>query len=224
MNFDIYEDSADAVRKRTWKYLNRILPHGGMFPMQPVEREREAAGTNATVLRAVHDGDTIGAVYIGPSWEEATDAKSNGADAMAKRILRSVRSLHGIGVDPDHRSQGIGSALLKAVEARVASEPDTWLIIGVAHGAPELEGFYERHGYVLGEPSRSMILRVGSDVIVLPQSDPEPRWFYKQLTRDEAAGKPPVRAFHPTDRQLAMMRAGADQIAGERPRTGKLGV
>ncbi|MDB6427448.1 GNAT family N-acetyltransferase [Curtobacterium sp. 20TX0008] len=224
MNFDIYEDSADAVRTRTWKYLDRVLPHRGMFPMQPVEREREAAGTNATVLRAVNDGDTVGAVYIGPSWEEATDAKSNGANAMADRILRSVRSLHGIGVDAEHRSEGIGSALLEAAEARVASEPDAWLIIGVAHGAPELEGFYERHGYVLGEPSRSMVLRVGSDVIVLPQSDPEPRWFYKQLTRDEAAGKPPVRAFHPTHRQLAMMRAGADQIAGDQPRTGNLGV
>ncbi len=69
-----------------------------------------------------------------------------------------------------------------------------------------------------------MILRVGSDVIVLPQSDPEPRWFYKQLTRDEAAGNPPVRAFHPTDRQLAMMRAGADQIVGQEQRTGNLGV
>ena len=209
---------------RTWKYLNRVLPHGGMFPMHPVEKERDAGGAISTVLHATHGGDTIGAIYMGPSWEEATDAGTNGVFDMANRIARSVRSLHGIGVDPDYRSQGIGSALLEEAEARIVADPDAWLIIGVAHGAPGLEAFYERHGYVLGDPSRPMVLRVGSDVLVLPQSDPEPRWFYKNIDRGEAAGRPPVRAFHPTDRQLAMMSAGAEQVVGQEPRSGNLGV
>lgn len=211
MDFAIYEDSTNAARTRTWKYLNRVLPHGGMFPVHPVQKERDAGATISTVLRATHGGDTIGAIYIGPSWEEAIDAGNKGARAMANGIVRSVRSLHGIGVEADHRSQGVGSALLEAAEARIVADPDAWLIIGVAHGEPELEAFYERHGYKLGEPSRPMILGVGTDVIVLPQSDPEPRWFYKRIDRGAAAGRPPVRAFHPTDRQLAMLRAGAEQ-------------
>jgi len=216
VTFRIVEDRGDPDRSETWKYLNGLLPHGGMFPMLPVQRERAVAGAAATVLRAVEGTNTIGAVFIGPSIEEANDALSNDANVMADRIARSSRSLHGIGVDSDRRSAGVGSELLKEAEARVAAEAETWLIIGVAHGGPALEEFYLRHGYTLGEPSRPMLLRAGSSVMVLQQSDPDARWFFKPVDRGTSGERAPIRALHPSDHQLEMIRAGADKTVGHR--------
>lgn len=208
MSIEIAEGINEAARLQTWTYLNGLLPHRDMYPLHLQEEERRYVEHPSVVLEARRDGQRLGAAYAGPSIEEANDVAKNGIDRLAHLIIYNVRTLHGVGVEQAHRGQGIGAGLVAATE-RVAAEAGTSLMIGVAHGAPELERFYTRLGYMLGEPARPLILRAGHESGVFPQSDPGSRWFYKYLGE-----RGPVRALHPSERQLNLLRAGADEVRG----------
>lgn len=212
MSIEIIEDADDQARRHTWEYLNGLLPHGDMHPVFSTAEEQDVVQTISGVFRAVDADETVGAAYIGPCWEEAGDALKGGADRVADGILRFVRALQGIAVNQDRRSEGIGATLLAAAEARAVAE-GMWVIIGVAHGAPELVTFYERHGYTVGEPARPLLLRVRDDSMVLPQADADSRWFCKLLPHP-SSGDVQASAFHPTDRQIELLAAGADTVLG----------
>ncbi|WP_367651810.1 GNAT family N-acetyltransferase [Curtobacterium sp. MCPF17_052] len=124
-------------------------------------------GNSSAILEACLDGDRIGAAYAGPCWGEAQAVLDNGYDHLAKLILRNVRSLRGVGVELQHRGHSVGSGLVRATE-RTAVDAGSCLIIGVAHGAPPLEHFYTRLGYVLGEPAKPLVLRAGHESGVFP--------------------------------------------------------
>ncbi|MBT1631520.1 GNAT family N-acetyltransferase [Curtobacterium flaccumfaciens] len=211
MSIEIAEGTNEAARSDTWTYLNHLLPHESMWPLQSREEERRVVPHPSVVFEARVNGERVGAAYAGPSWDEAGDVLKNEIDRLAHLILYNVRTLHGVGVEQAHRGQRIGSGLVAATE-RVAAESGASLIIGVAQGAHELERFYTRLGYVVGEPARPLILRAGHESGVFPQGDPESRWFYKYMGSAGATG--PVRALHPTDRQLRLLRAGADDVRG----------
>jgi hypothetical protein len=83
------------------------------------------------------------------------------------------------------------------------------LIIGVAHGAPQLEEFYAAHGYRVGEGARPLLLKKANEYAIFPQADPTARWIYKDLPREQPSSPRPIRALHPTDSQLDMVRASA---------------
>ncbi|WP_426724864.1 GNAT family N-acetyltransferase [Curtobacterium flaccumfaciens] len=209
MRVEIVEGMNEAARTETWGYLNDLLPHGDMWPLQSQEDERQVVRHPSVVFEARADGERVGAAYSGPSWDEAGDVLKNGIDRLAHLILQNVRTLHGVGVEPTYRARGIGGGLVTATE-RVAAEAGTSLIIGVAHGPPELERFYTGLGYVLGAPARPLVLRAAHESGVFPQGDLNSRWFYKYLGADKGA----VRVLHPSDKQLSLLRAGSDDVVG----------
>jgi putative acetyltransferase len=89
-------------------------------------------------LVAVHDGRVVGHVMVSHVGLRDSDGDGNGAQA------RHVPSLSPLAVDPDVHGRGAGSALVRAVTARVddAGEP-----LVVLEGAP---AYYARFGF---EPS-----------------------------------------------------------------------
>lgn len=194
-------DLVDEDRLRTWEYLARLLPNGGMFPFVPRELELARISAASVMMRAVDEGRDVGAAYIGPSWEEADDAALKGQSEFAELIAGSVRTLHGIAVVADRRGAGLGSALLREAEQR-AIEDRVGLIIGVADGSPSLGEFYGRHGYAVGAPARPLLLKGGRSMMVFPQDSQNARWFFK-LVKPGA----PVHAIHPSERQLRMIAA-----------------
>ncbi|MCG8589868.1 MAG: GNAT family acetyltransferase [Proteobacteria bacterium] len=71
--------------------------------------------------------------------------------------------LHLVAVAPDHRGRGVGAALVREAEARLAKIGCPKLNLQVRSSSPEATGFYERLGYAVEERiSMGKVLPPGS--------------------------------------------------------------
>ena len=128
------------------------------------------------------DGSLVGAVCAHPPYSMVIQiATQPGGQEYARGLARARRVLGSIAVREDMRGQGVGRALLAAVEANARIE-------GVSHitgfmdernGEPS---FYERNGYRI-MPLQEPVPRL--EPYPVTESHPEPtlfgHWFYKQL-------------------------------------------
>jgi ribosomal protein S18 acetylase RimI-like enzyme len=67
-------------------------------------------------------------------------------------------------VDPRHRREGIGRALLDAVTAHVRAQGATKVVLGVTEGNDAARALYERYGFAATE--KTFPLRAGSPLLV----------------------------------------------------------
>lgn len=82
--------------------------------------------------------------YFEEHWHEATIASSGGAIVGVAVLVGTLLDL--IWVRPDSRSQGVGSALMDAVERKAASEGSV-LTLEVWEANRRAVAFYERRGF-----------------------------------------------------------------------------
>ncbi|MGI8909300.1 MAG: GNAT family N-acetyltransferase [Rubrobacteraceae bacterium] len=113
------------------KLLEEVLRDGEPLPGEFVERLRGAvASGELEVLAASAGGRTVGVAVVAyrPSVSAAAD-------------FASIEELH---VRPGERRQGIGRALLEAVEARISGRGVSYVEVQTDDEAAE---FYAAHGY-----------------------------------------------------------------------------
>jgi ribosomal protein S18 acetylase RimI-like enzyme len=147
----VLEDAADAAA--IVEVLNSYAadPVGGGSPLGSRVRARLVpalrAQANALVLLAFADRKAAGLAicFFGLSTFQA----------------RPLLNIHDLAVVPERRGQGIGRALLGAVEARARSRGCCKLTLEVQEGNARARALYERFGFtdfVLGEPVATRFL------------------------------------------------------------------
>jgi GNAT superfamily N-acetyltransferase len=210
----VYANS-ESARRQTYEFLRTLLPHDDLPALPPEAAEREQLdGKLSPLVRAEVNGQLVGAAFIGPSWEDVSHQYENGQMQTAWSLMTQVQMLHGLAVAPGHRGSGLGSMLLTEAERAVSSD-ELRAIIGVANGDARLDQFYRRNGYDVGDGARPLMLRFASEhypngeYLVLPQDQPEARWILKHITQPVDGNRRPVRASHPSDKQLEMIRASS---------------
>lgn len=147
----VLDDPADAAA--IIEVLNSYAadPVGGGNPLEDGVRARLLpalrAQPNALVLLAFADRKPAGLAicFFGLSTFQA----------------RPLLNIHDLAVVPERRGQGIGRALLSAVEVRAKSRGCCKLTLEVQDGNPRARALYERFGFtdfVLGEPVATRFL------------------------------------------------------------------
>lgn len=213
--YQIVDANSESARRETYDFLRTLLPHDDLPALPPEAAEREQLdGKLSPLVRAEHKGQLVGAAFIGPSWGDVSHRYENGQMQTAWSLVTQVQMLHGLAVTPSHRGSGLGSVLLAKAERAVFSD-ELRAIIGVANGDPGLDQFYRRNGYDVGDGARPLMLRFASErypngeYLVLPQDQPEARWIVKHITQPLDGNRRPVRASHPSDKQLGMVWASS---------------
>ncbi|MES2178274.1 MAG: GNAT family N-acetyltransferase [Gemmatimonadota bacterium] len=95
----------------------------------------QLAEPNVIVLVAVFEGNTVGYTYAG----------LEGLDYMSLRGPAGV--LYDILVDPDHRSRGIGGALLDATIAALAARGAPQIVLSTADRNEAAQRLFARTGF-----------------------------------------------------------------------------
>ncbi len=137
-------------------------------------------------LRVCYDlNGIVGAAHFTTPFEDAKQALDSGApEALVVEFLRKYRMLYNLAVREDMRGQGIGTALLDAVDAGARTQGAD-AVIGIADGdLARLERFYSRHGYQVLPVGASLCLDVRGDRMVFPIDivpGKEVQWFRKLL-------------------------------------------
>lgn len=113
--------------------LLRLIPANANLPAADVEAaaQRFREGVGLEVLVAEADGQVIGFVALSFS------PTLTGPKAWVDDIV----------VEPDHRRQGIGAALLEAAVRRARQRSCAYLLVDTAKGNPPARAFYEAYGF-----------------------------------------------------------------------------
>jgi GNAT superfamily N-acetyltransferase len=134
MEVSIAEEKDPALRRRILETLTARLP--GWFAQDEANRHYAA---QAEVLEG---------------WIARIDGRSRGL-LLLKRHSPVSAEIYWLGVDPDHHRQGIGKALIGAVERRSKEEKIRFLFVMTLHPDDPYEPyrrtrlFYERMGFAL---------------------------------------------------------------------------
>jgi GNAT superfamily N-acetyltransferase len=134
MEVSIVEERDPALRRRILETLTARLPE--WFAQD--ESNRQYA-EQAEILEA---------------WVARTDGPPDGM-LLIKRHSPVSAEIYWLGVDPDHHRQGIGTALIGAVEHRLREEKVRFLFVMTLHPQDPYEPyrrtrlFYERMGFAL---------------------------------------------------------------------------
>ena len=147
------------VHVRTWQHA-----YGHVFPRQVLdalsvdERKEQwrswiSRGERPVFVAEVHDA-VRGFAAVGPSEEDPGRGE-----------------LYAIYVEPEEWGSGLAQALLERSEGELRNRGHAEAVLLVLHDHPRARRFYERNGWIAGEPFRETIR--GRDVDVV--------WFRKDL-------------------------------------------
>ena len=134
MEVSIAEEKDPALRRRILETLTAHLPD--WFAQGEANRQYAA---QAEILEA---------------WIARIDGRPRGM-LLLKRHSSVSAEIYWLGVDPDHHRQGIGKALIGAVERRLKEEKIRFLFVMTLHPEDPYEPyrrtrlFYERMGFAL---------------------------------------------------------------------------
>ncbi|ROO84029.1 acetyltransferase (GNAT) family protein [Actinocorallia herbida] len=122
-------DAGEIITLQRAAYVSEAQLYGDPFLPPLVERQERVVALldgPAVVLKAVEDGRLVGAVRTAVE----------GATCLVGRLV----------VAPDRQGQGIGTALLRAVEAEMRGLA-TSLVLFTGHLSEQNLRLYRRHGY-----------------------------------------------------------------------------
>lgn len=182
---DVIEDVVeDADRAEVQKFLQDHIPgiaHNAV-PMSASD------GMYAPVIvRAVdQDGGLIGAALSCRAQVAAMASALAGGRLPGLGDFAPVMDVHSeldlLAVDPEARGQGIGSALLSAVEARLRGRGVKCWFGNVTPGldVERLRRFYGRHGFDIGPPGAALPPLLGR-TWVMPGTAPAAFFFWRKL-------------------------------------------
>jgi GNAT superfamily N-acetyltransferase len=148
MEVSIAEEKDPALRRRILETLTARLPE--WFAQAQSNRDYAA---QAEILEA---------------WVARIDGRAGGL-LLIKRHSPVSAEIYWLGVDPDHHRQGIGKALIGAVEHRLREEKIRFLFVMTLHPEDPYEPyrrtrlFYERMGFALALSSGQALAMSSSD-------------------------------------------------------------
>ncbi len=181
----VIEDVRDAAdRVRVQEFLQGLIPGiaDDAVPMSASD------GMYApVVVRAVgDDGRIIGAALSCRAQVAATASMLPGRALPGLGDFGPVMDVHSeldlLAVAPEARGQGVGSALVSAVEARLRDRGVRWWFGNVTPGldAERLRRFYGRHGFDVGPPGALLPPLLGRQWI-MPGTPPTAFYFWRRL-------------------------------------------
>jgi GNAT superfamily N-acetyltransferase len=148
MEVSIVEEKDPALRRRILETLTARLPE--WFAQGESNRHYAA---QAEILEA---------------WVARLDGRACGL-LLIKRHSPVSAEIYWLGVDPDHHRQGIGKALIGAIEHRLRKDKIKFLFVMTLHPGDPYEPyrrtrlFYERMGFALALSSGKALATSSSD-------------------------------------------------------------
>ncbi len=125
--------------------IRAIEKRGGVVPVR--------YGQVACLVAEV-EGEVVGMVHTAPPVDWLATFPKNRARALAQRILQ----IELLAVDPEHRGQGVGQALLESAENRLLDQRGHLVYAKVRAGDYPVMRWYRRRGYTIAAQGQSVLI------------------------------------------------------------------
>ena len=188
MPLKIDQPAEESQRQQAYALLKRQISDQTMHAYFPAQLPN-GQETQLEFFTANRDGKLVGAAYVGPDWADLTGGQRLGWSVDTLDDYRDhILYLHGIATQDDAAGQGVGRALMQAVEA-YAHVRNCRVIIGVTDTASA--GFYARHGFHLLGPEVTIAIPVDPGIVICWPIEGSSQWFAKPLVAGSIGKIPP---------------------------------